>query len=72
MQGTSACVVEDTIHRQEGWSGRKRRGEAAATREAIVKAPREEHGLSDDVVVRQAARCHTYGVGQLGKVLKAD
>ena len=70
VQRARASAVEKMVHRYEGLSGGGRRGEGAIRREAAVKAPGEEDGLSDGVVVRQAAtvECgHEEGVGGEGE-----
>ena len=70
VQRTRAGGVEKMVHRHESSAGSGWRGESAIRREAPVKAPGEEDGLSDGVVVRQAAtvECgHEEGVGGEGE-----
>ena len=55
VQRTRASGVEKAVHRQEGLAGGGRRGESAVRREAAMQTPGEEDGLSDGVIVRQAA-----------------
>ena len=55
VKRTCAGVVEKPVHRHEGLSGGARRRESAIRREAALQAPGDEDGVSEGVVVRQAA-----------------
>ena len=71
VQRTSVSGVEKAVHRQEGLAGGGRRRETAVRREAAMQTPGEEDGLSDGVIVRQAATVesgHKERVGGEGEV----
>jgi hypothetical protein len=68
-QRPGAGGVEEAVQCEKGLSGGVCRGEAAVRWKTAVQAPGDEHGLTDTMEMRQAARVeggHEWRVGELG------